>query len=96
MKKYEIMFIMRPTMSEEEIKATIDKYSKVLEEKDAKILESKKIGQHELAYEIKKFKTGFYHLFEIESKDDEAIKEFDRVSLISSDIIRHLITKKEE
>ncbi len=96
MRKYEIMFIMRPTLSEEELKATVEKYTKLLEEKNAKILTAKKIGQQTLAYEIKKFTTGFYHLFLIEANDDAAVKEFDRVSLISNDIIRHLITKIEE
>ena len=35
-------------------------------------------------------------VFEIEAKDDKAIKEFDRLALINNDIVRHLITKVEE
>jgi hypothetical protein len=34
--------------------------------------------------------------FEVEANDDKAIKEFDRLGLISSDVIRHLITKIEK
>ncbi len=96
MRKYEIMFIMRPTLNDEELKTTVDKYTKILEDNKAKILSTKKIGHQTLAYEIKKFVTGFYHLFLIEANDDAAVKEFERVSLISNDIIRHLITKIEE
>ena len=33
---------------------------------------------------------------EVEANDDKAIKEFDRLGLISSDMIRHLITKIEK
>ena len=54
------------------------------------------MGQRELAYEIKDFKSGYYFVFEVESKDDKAIKEFDRLALINNDIVRHLITKVEE
>ncbi len=96
MNQYEIMFILRPTLSEEEVKGAVEKYQKILEDNDAKVLESQKIGQQELAYEIKKFKSGFYHLFVAEAADDKAIREFDRISLISDDIIRHLVTKKED
>ena len=31
----------------------------------------------------------------IEAKDDKAVKEFDRLALISSDIIRHIVINKE-
>ena len=48
-----------------------------------------------LAYEIKKFKSGYYYLVNIEANDDKAIKEFDRLALISNDVVRHLITKVE-
>ena len=54
------------------------------------------MGQRELAYEIKKFKSGYYYVITLEANDDKAIKEFDRLALISNDIIRHLITKLEK
>ncbi len=95
MTKYEIMFILRPTLSEEELKTALEKYKKIVTDKGGNLIDVKEIGQQELAYEIKSFKTGFYYLFEIEAQDDQVIKEFDRVALISDDIIRHLITKKE-
>ncbi|MDD3391942.1 MAG: 30S ribosomal protein S6 [Bacilli bacterium] len=96
MKKYEIMFIIRPTLGENETREVIKNFGDVLTNNGAKIIESKEYGQRELAYEIKKFKSGFYHLFLIEADNDAAIKEFDRLSLISNDIIRHLITKIEK
>ena len=82
MKNYEIMFIVRPTLAEEDVKQVVKKFEEM--------------GQRELAYEIKDFKSGYYFVFEVESTDDKAIKEFDRLALISSDIIRHLITTIED
>ncbi|MNF16497.1 30S ribosomal protein S6 [compost metagenome] len=54
------------------------------------------MGQRELAYEIKNFNSGHYYVVTVASEDDKAIKEFDRLALISSDIVRHLITKLEK
>ena len=96
MKNYEIMFIVRPTLGEEEVKAVVKNFEDILTNNGAKITDSKEMGQRELAYEIKKFKSGYYSVYELEANDDKAIKEFDRLALISNDIIRHLITKIEK
>ena len=53
------------------------------------------MGQRELAYEIKDCKTGYYFVINCEA-EDKAIKEFDRLALIDSNIIRHLIINKEK
>ena len=96
MKKYEIMFIVRPTLGEDEVKNVIKDFGKILTSNGAKITNEKDMGQRELAYEIKDFKTGYYYVYNIEAKDDKAIREFDRLGLISKDVIRHLITKEED
>lgn len=96
MRNYEIMFIIRPTLSEDEVKKVVDSFKKVITDNGSKVVDVKEMGQRELAYEIKKFKSGYYFVFEVEANDDKAIKEFDRLGLISSDMIRHLITKIEK
>lgn len=96
MRNYEIMFIVRPTLSEEDTKKVIADFKKVLTDNGATIIGETEMGQRELAYEIKKFKSGFYYVLEVEANDDKAIKEFDRLALISGDVIRHLITKIEK
>lgn len=96
MRKYEIMFIVKPTLSEDEIKKVAKNFETILTSNDATVTNFKDMGQKELAYEIKDFKNGYYFLINLESNDDKAIKEFDRLALISSDIVRHLITKLED
>lgn len=96
MKNYEILFIVRPTLGEDELNKVIANFENILTSNGATIKENKAMGQRELAYEIKDFKSGYYHLFEVETTNDLAIKEFDRLAHISSDIIRHLITKLEK
>ena len=95
MNKYEIMFIVKPDMEEAEIKKTADTMKKVLTDKKAKFVSEKEMGQKELAYEINKFKTGYYFLFVVEA-DSTAIEEFDRVVRINENLLRHLVIRVED
>jgi len=96
MRKYEIMFIVKPDLEEGTIKEVFESMKGVLESKKAKILDTKDMGQRELAYEIKKYKNGYYFYFLIEEENAEAINEFDRLALINENIIRHLIVRIDE
>lgn len=96
MRQYEIMFIIKPTLGDDEIIRIANNFKDIITNNGATVLSSKEMGQRELAYEIKDFKTGYYFLIDAESNDDKAIKEFDRLALISNDVIRHLITKLED
>ena len=95
MNKYEIMFIVKPDMEEKDIKAEAENMKKVLTDKKAKIIEEKAMGQRELAYEIKKFATGYYYLFVVEASK-EAEQEFNRIARINENLLRHIIVKVEE
>lgn len=96
MRKYEIMFIVRPTVGEDELKNVVKNFSEILTNNGASITETNDLGQREFAYEIKDFKSGYYYVINLEASDDKAIREFDRLALISNDIVRHLITKVED
>lgn len=100
MRKYEIMFIVKPTLQEDAIKNAAANFQKTLEANGAKITNVDAWGQRTLAYEIKKgsdtYKSGYYYVINLESNDDKAVKEFDRLALISSDVIRHLVIRKEK
>lgn len=91
MTKYEIMYIVRPNLEEDAIKKVNETFTNILTNNGAKVTESKELGQKQLAYDIKKYKTGYYFLINLEANDDKAINEFDRLALISEDVIRHLI-----
>lgn len=95
MNKYEIMFVVRPDMEEAEIKATAEEMKKVLTDGKVNFVEEKNMGQRELAYEVKKFKTGYYFLYIVEANSN-TIDEFDRVVRINEKVIRHLIVKVED
>lgn len=95
MRNYEIMYIVKTTITEDEVKGVNKKFQDILVNDGAKINEFTEMGQRELAYEIKKMKTGYYFVINCEASD-KAIKEFNRLALIDSNIIRHLIINKEK
>ena len=95
MKNYEIMFIVKTTIGEDEVKSTAKKFQDILTNDKAKIVEFTEMGQRELAYEIKDLKTGYYFVINCEASD-KTVKEFDRLASIDNNIIRHLIINKEK
>ncbi len=96
MSKYEIMVIIRADIEEDARKKTVKALEKSLTDNKANITLSKELGQKEFAYIIKKMKSGYYYLYNIEAKNDKAIKEFDRVAQINENVIRHLILSIED
>lgn len=96
MRKYEIMFIVRPDLDEKALKETVKKLEKTLTDNKAVITLSKELGQKEFAYEIKGQKSGFYYLYNIDSNTDAAVKEFDRIASIDETVVRHLVLNIEK
>ena len=95
MKKYEILFIVRPDLEEKAIKEVAKNFEKILVDNKANVLSSKEMGQKELAYEINNHKSGYYFLINVES-DSKAINEFERLATLSEDVIRHITVKLEK
>ena len=96
MTKYEIMFIVRTDIDEEARKNTVKALEKTLTDSKTTITLSKELGQKEFAYEIKKMKSGFYYLYNIESSVSDATKEFERVARIDENDVRHIVLKLED
>ncbi len=95
MNKYEIMFIVKADIAEEEVANIVKSFESIITDMGGKILNSKDLGQKKLAYEIEKQVRGYYHLLNVEC-ESKAVKEFDRKALIDERILRHLIIKEEE
>lgn len=92
---YEILYIIRPNIEEAEKATLIERFDTILKDNGAEIAESKDWSKRRLAYEIKKFHEGIYHIVKLSATDAAAINEFDRLSKINDDILRHMIIKVE-
>ncbi|MGL5123013.1 MAG: 30S ribosomal protein S6 [Fusobacteriaceae bacterium] len=92
MKKYEIMYIINPTILEEGREALIEKVATILTKNGATILKNEKWGERKLAYPIDKKKTGFYVLttFEI---DGTNLISVEGTLNITEGLMRYIIVK---
>ncbi|MDQ0233171.1 small subunit ribosomal protein S6 [Metabacillus malikii] len=95
MRKYEIMYIIRPNIEDEAKKALVERFNNILSDNGAELTEAKEWGKRRLAYEINDFRDGYYMLLQVNA-EAAAVQEFDRLAKISEDIIRHIVVKKEE
>ncbi len=89
MKKYEVMFIIRPNLDEQAREALVAEVSEVFTARASEVLNVKNMGLRELAYEIAGEKKGFYVLLNVNATP-EAVKEFERVANIKEAIIRYI------
>ncbi len=62
--KYETVFILTPVLSDAQMKEAVEKFSKVLTDNGAAIVNTEMWGLRKLAYPIQKKSTGFYTLIE--------------------------------
>ena len=95
MTKYEIMFIVKSTNEEAQVKKVAEEIEKIFKDNKANIVDTKELGLKKLAYPIKKEINGYYYVFNFEAPV-EAIKEINRKISINENILRHLIIKEEE
>ena len=91
MRKYEIMYILNSNLDEANRKTVIENLNKILTDNGAKISDVNEWGNRELAYEIKKQTRGYYVVTTLTSNDANAINEFDRLSKINTNVLRHMI-----
>ena len=95
MNKYEIMFIVKATMEEAQVKEAANNMKKIVEDLKGKVVSFKEMSERKLAYAIKKEISGYYFVMTIEATK-EVVKEFDRKASIDESILRHLVIKLDE
>jgi len=95
MRKYEVMYIVRPDVEEAARKELITFTTDIFTKMDSKVLEVKEMGMRNLAYEIKDFTKGFYVLLNVEATS-EACDEFDRLVKINEKVMRHIVVRIDE
>jgi small subunit ribosomal protein S6 len=93
MQQYETVIILTPLLSVETAKEVVAKFSKILTDNGAEIIQEDNWGLRKLAYPIEKKTTGYYHLteykapgevinkLEIELRRDERVMRFLTISL---------------
>lgn len=91
---YEIMYILRPDLSDEQVDVAITKYRGILETNGANEIEIQQRGKRRLAYPIKKHRDGIYVQVNYTGSGKE-IAPLERAMRLSEDTIRYLSLKLE-
>ncbi|MCL2087951.1 MAG: 30S ribosomal protein S6 [Oscillospiraceae bacterium] len=92
--RYESIVVISAKLSEEEIKALIEKFQKLIET-NATLVKVDEWGKRRLAYAINYETEGFYTLFEFDSKPDFP-QELERVYRINDGVLRYLTVKRND
>ncbi|MBA9085934.1 small subunit ribosomal protein S6 [Fontibacillus solani] len=91
MRKYEVMYIVRPDLEQEAVQAVVEKFQGIIQN-GGEITKHDVMGKRRLAYEINKIRDGVYVLVNF-TATPEVVAELERILKISDEVIRYLITK---
>ncbi len=91
MNRYETIYIVKPTVDEEGIKALQEKFKAIIES-NGEIEAMDDWGKRKLAYLIDDIGEGFYVYMKYKA-DKTVPKELERVFGITEEILRHMIIK---
>ena len=93
MRDYELLYIVKTDLSEEDTQAVVDRYVKVLEDNGAEVANVDKWGKRKFAYVINKvYRDGYYVLVTFKA-ENAAVDEVSRLLKIDERVIRHLVTR---
>ena len=96
MRTYELMFILKPDLAEEEIVETKDRLKQIIADFGGEFVnEADGWGKKRLAYNIDNYTEGIYSLWYLKGQPDTA-QELDRVIKLSDRYLRHIIIRQEE
>ncbi len=95
MRDYELVFIISPEVSEEDIPQTVEKVSQFIAERGGSTTVVDHWGRRKLAYPIKHFLEGSYVLTQFRLDPQQTV-ELEASLEISEDIIRHLLVRVGE
>ena len=70
MNNYETVFILTPVLSDAQMKEAVEKFTNILKEQGAEIVNEENWGLRKLAYPIDKKTTGFYQLVEFKANPE--------------------------
>ena len=95
MNKYEIMFIVKPEVEEEARNALIENFKNVLTNGEGTVDNVNEWGLRDFAYEIQDYKKGYYVVIDTTTTPAN-ISEFERLSRINANVIRHMTLRRSK
>ncbi len=92
---YEVMFIVRPDLTEEDLDKLVSALQNHATSAGASVKNAEKMGKRRLAYDVKKFSEGQYVLFTL-SADGKAVHELERRLRVTEQVIKFITVRTDE
>ena len=94
MRHYELLFILKPTLTEGEVKVKADFIKEIITKNGGEIANVVEMGTRKLAYKIEKYERGTYFVIYFKAPT-QLIAELVRNLRITEEVIRFLPVKYE-
>ena len=92
---YEVMFIVRPDVVEEEVDKLVAKFETAVSEGGGVVKSVEKMGRRKLAYLVRKFTEGFYLLATVEAEGG-LVLELERRLRVNEQVIKFITVRMDE
>lgn len=92
---YEVMFIIRPDVAEEDVDKLIAGFETTITTGGGSIRSIEKMGRRKLAYTVRKFNDGTYVLLTIDA-DGKLVAELERRLRVSEPVIKYITVRMDE
>ena len=95
MRKYEIIFVVRPDLPEEDVDKLIAQMEGVVTTTGGQVEKVEKMGRRRLAYRVQRQREGFYVFFTLAGSGG-TVKEFERRLKVTDTVIKFLTVRIDE
>ena len=94
MRLYEIVYIFDATLDEDSVNKKLEKFHPLVLEKSGEVVAVDHWGVRQMAYPVKKQKSGYYVVAQVRAGSD-GLPEFERVLRLDAELLRYLIVLNE-
>ena len=95
MREYEMMFVIDPRLTDEEIVALADQYKEMIQAAGGDVYREESWGKRKLAYQINKLSEGSYMLFHVRSEDGGVFAEVEQRMRQNESVLRYLTVRTD-
>ena len=95
MRRYEVVFVLAPTLTEDEVEQQIEGFTKTARDKGAEIVSVDKWGKRRLAFRVGKHTDGFYVVVTLNEPSGTAVAELERRFKVTDSVIRFLSVRTD-
>ncbi len=92
---YESIFVVRPSLTDEDTQKIIEKMKGVVEKSGATVLKSENWGKKKLAYEVKRERKGTFIYLHFKS-DGGVVSDLERSYRLEDSVIKFLTVRLEQ